>query len=224
MQLFWEVWTTTSDSSKATRSMRQFCMNCERSAATMKDTTQAQIQRVLKVENVDQESQEDQVQDLTEVDLRWIHAYKSFGVLQSKITITPILRHFDPDRRATVMEYDKTYNPCIKDKDEILGALIASITPRSDADKALILLAPKKEPRRKIQTSTPTIKRDKDLYAIRRVKRGGGAYSAILWKLPECSVLKARSGYDEGLTANEEEYHGLLLRLNYWKTWIHGAW
>ncbi|OWY92900.1 LOW QUALITY PROTEIN: reverse transcriptase, partial [Phytophthora megakarya] len=47
-----------------------------------------------------------------------------------------------------------------------------------------------------------------------RVKRGGGAYSAILWKLPEWRVLKARSGYAEGLTVNEAEYHGLLLWLD----------
>ncbi|OWZ00566.1 LOW QUALITY PROTEIN: reverse transcriptase [Phytophthora megakarya] len=47
-----------------------------------------------------------------------------------------------------------------------------------------------------------------------RVKRGGGAYSAILWKLPEWRVLKARSGYAEGLTVNEAEYHGLLLCLD----------
>ncbi|KAJ8548835.1 hypothetical protein ON010_g10836 [Phytophthora cinnamomi] len=35
--------------------------------------------------------------------------------------------------------------------------------------------------------------------------------SAILWKLPEWSVVRARSGYAEGLTVNEAEYHGLLL-------------
>ncbi|OWZ17551.1 reverse transcriptase [Phytophthora megakarya] len=88
------------------------------------------------VEYVDQGSQEDQAidhqntldleaQDLTEVNPRWIHAYRSFRVLKSKITTTPILRHFDPDRRATVVvygsdwtvsgslmqEYDKVYCP-----------------------------------------------------------------------------------------------------------------
>ncbi|OWY94445.1 LOW QUALITY PROTEIN: reverse transcriptase, partial [Phytophthora megakarya] len=65
----------------------------------------------------------------------------------------------------------------------------------------------------------PTIGRDEELYVVcfdgsARVKRGGGAYSAILWKLPEWRVLKARSGYAEGLTVNEADYHGLLLCLD----------
>ncbi|OWY99619.1 reverse transcriptase [Phytophthora megakarya] len=94
---------------------------------------------------------------------------------------------------------------CVKGEDEILGALAASITPRSEVDKALISIAPKKEPRRKIQAPIPTTRREEELYVVSfdgsvRVKRGGGAYSAILWRLPEWRVLKARSGYAEGLT------------------------
>ncbi|OWZ08171.1 reverse transcriptase [Phytophthora megakarya] len=243
----------------------------------MKEATEARIQQILEVENVDQESQEDQgvdqrrtldleAPDLTEVDPRWIHAHRSFSVLKTRIATNPILRHFDPDRRATVVvyasdwavsgslmqEYDQIYYPvmfasrtlkstalqrrlgqwaallspwafeitkCVKGKDEILGALAASITPRSEVDKALISIAPKKKPRRKIQAPIPTNRRDEELYVVSfdgsdRVKRGGGAYSAILWKLPEWRVLKARSGYAEGLTVNEAEYHGLLLCLD----------
>ncbi|OWZ09555.1 reverse transcriptase [Phytophthora megakarya] len=91
---------------------------------------------------------------------------------------------------------------CNKGEDEILGALAARITPRSDVDKALISITPKKEPRRKIQAPIPTVRSDEDLYVASfdgsaRVKRGGGAYSAILWKLPEWTVVKARSGYAE---------------------------
>ncbi|OWZ08483.1 reverse transcriptase [Phytophthora megakarya] len=68
------------------------------------------------LENVGQGSQEDQAvdhrkaldleaQDPTEVDPRWIHAHRSFSALKAKIATTPILRHFDPDRRATAMVY-----------------------------------------------------------------------------------------------------------------------
>ncbi|OWZ04641.1 LOW QUALITY PROTEIN: reverse transcriptase [Phytophthora megakarya] len=216
----------------------------------------------------------------------------AFNVLKIRIATTPILRHFDPDRKATVVvyasdwaisgalmqEYDQIYYPvtfasrtlksnelnygiaekevlallrildlnynastalqgrlgqwaallspwtleitkCVKGEDEILGALAANITPRSEVDKALISIAPKKEPRRKIQAPIPTIGRDEELYVVSfdgsaRVKRGGGAYSAILWRLPEWRVVKARSGYAEGLTVNEAEYHGLLLCLD----------
>ncbi|KAG6620348.1 reverse transcriptase [Phytophthora cinnamomi] len=105
---------------------------------------------------------------------------------------------------------------CTKGEDEILGAIAANITPRSQVDQALIAIAPKKEPRRQIQVPIPTVRLDEELFVVSfdgsaRVKRGGGAYSAILWKLPEWSVVKARSGYAEGLTVNEAEYHGLLL-------------
>ncbi|OWZ07784.1 reverse transcriptase [Phytophthora megakarya] len=245
----------------------------------VKEATQARIQQVLEAENVDRGSQEDQevdhqktlgleAPDPTEVDPRWIHAHRALSTLKAKIATTPILRHFDPDRRATVVvyasdwaisgslmqEYDQIYYPsmftsrtlksnelnygiaetewaallspwtleitkCVKGEDEILGSLAASITPRSEMDKELISIAPRKEPRRKIQAPIPTIRREEELYVVCfdgsvRVKRGGGAYRAILWRLPEWRVLKARSGYAEGLTVNEAEYHGLLLCLD----------
>ncbi|OWY97218.1 LOW QUALITY PROTEIN: reverse transcriptase, partial [Phytophthora megakarya] len=89
---------------------------------------------------------------------------------------------------------------CNKGEDEILGTLAAGITPRSE-------IAPKKEPRRKIQAPIPTVRSDEDLYVASfdgsaRAKRGRGAYSMIL------------SGYAEGLTVNEAKYHGLLLCLD----------
>ncbi|OWZ05746.1 reverse transcriptase [Phytophthora megakarya] len=121
--------------------------------------------------------------------------------------------------RILDLNYNTLITKCVKGEDEILGALAASITPRSEVDKALISIAPKKEPRRKIQAPISIIRRDEELYVVSfdgsaRVKRGGGAYSAILWKLPEWRVLKARSGYAEDLTVNEAEYHGLLLCLD----------
>ncbi|POM77680.1 Reverse transcriptase, partial [Phytophthora palmivora] len=108
---------------------------------------------------------------------------------------------------------------CVKGEEEILGVVAASITPRSRVDEALIQISPKKEPRRKIQTPIPAIRADEELYVVSfdgsaRVKRGGGAYSAILWKLPEWTVIQARSAYVEDLTVNEAEYHGLLLCLD----------
>ncbi|POM64370.1 Reverse transcriptase [Phytophthora palmivora] len=101
---------------------------------------------------------------------------------------------------------------CVKGGEGILGVIAASITPRS-------MISPKKEPRRKFRTPIPVIRADEELYVVSfdgsaRVKRGGGAYSAILWKLPEWTVIKARSAYAEDLTVNEAEYHGLLLCLD----------
>ncbi|OWZ01916.1 reverse transcriptase [Phytophthora megakarya] len=287
-------------------------------AAMAKEATQEWIRQVLEAEGTDPRSQEDRNVDRRKTSdperlilPRWIRA-GSMPIGPSTIATTPILRHFDSDRKATVVvyasdwaisgaliqEYDQIYYPvtfasrtlklnelnygitekevlallrildlnyntlvgrpihvlirhstlawlfistalqgrlgqwaallspwtleitkCVKGEDEILGALAASITPRSEVDKVLISIAPKKEPRRKIQAPIPTIRRDEELYAVSfdgsaRVKRGGGAYSAILWELPERKVLKSRSGYAEGLTVNEAEYHGLLLCLD----------
>ncbi|KAE9351975.1 hypothetical protein PR003_g4612, partial [Phytophthora rubi] len=105
---------------------------------------------------------------------------------------------------------------CTKGEDEILGAIAATITPRAEVDQALIAIAPRKEPRRKIQAPIPTVYPGESLWVVSfdgsaRVKRGGGAYSAILWKLPEWTVVRARSEYADGLTVNEAEYRGLLL-------------
>ncbi|OWZ01696.1 reverse transcriptase [Phytophthora megakarya] len=94
-------------------------------AAMTKEATQARIQ-------TNQGSQEDrgvdhrqtldlEAPDPIEVDSRWIHAHRSFNVLKPRIATTPILRHFDPDRKATVVrlglsgalmqEYDQIYYP-----------------------------------------------------------------------------------------------------------------
>ncbi|POM67972.1 LOW QUALITY PROTEIN: Reverse transcriptase, partial [Phytophthora palmivora] len=105
---------------------------------------------------------------------------------------------------------------CVKGEEEILGVIAASFTPRSVKDEALIQISPKKEPRRKIQTPIPVVRADEELYVVSfdgsaRVKRGGGAYSAILWKLPEWTVIQARSAYAEDLTVNEAEYQGLTV-------------
>ncbi|OWY99261.1 LOW QUALITY PROTEIN: reverse transcriptase [Phytophthora megakarya] len=242
--------------------------------AMMREATQARIQQVLEAEDADQGSQEDQgvdhrrtldpeAPDPMEVDSRWIHAHRPFNVLKTRVATTPILRHFDPDRKATVVvyasdwaisgslmhEYDQIYYPvtfasrtlksnelnygiaerevlallrimdlnynastalqgclgqwaallspwtleitkCVKGEDETLGSLAASINPRSEVDKALVSIAPKKEPRRTIQGPIPTIGRNEELYVVSfdgsaRVKRGGGAYIPLCLDLLE---------------------------------------
>ncbi|OWY92434.1 reverse transcriptase [Phytophthora megakarya] len=85
-------------------------------AAMTKEATQGQIQQILGAEDADPRSQEDrdvdhrrtldpEAPDPMEVDPRWIHAHRAFNVLKSRIATTPILRHFDPDRKATVVVY-----------------------------------------------------------------------------------------------------------------------
>ncbi|OWZ08366.1 hypothetical protein PHMEG_00019105 [Phytophthora megakarya] len=104
-------------------------------------------------------------------------------------------------------------------EDEILGEIAANITPRAKMDDALTDIAPREEPKCRIQTPIPTVDREEELWVVSfdgsaRVKRGGGAFSAIVWSLPGWEVVKARPGYLERLTVNEAEHNGLLLGLD----------
>ncbi|OWZ09709.1 reverse transcriptase [Phytophthora megakarya] len=85
-------------------------------SAMMKEATQAWIEQVLGEVDVDLGSREDQgvdhrktldreAPDSAEVDPRWIHAQRSLNVLKTRIATTPILPHFDPDLKATVVAY-----------------------------------------------------------------------------------------------------------------------
>ncbi|KAE9075070.1 hypothetical protein PF005_g25099 [Phytophthora fragariae] len=108
---------------------------------------------------------------------------------------------------------------CRKGEDEILGTLAASITPRADVDEALTVIAPRKQPRQVVVTPTPTVAPDESLLVVSfdgsaHTKRGGGAFSAIVWKLPGWEILKAASEYAPEMTVNEAEYNGLLLCFN----------
>ncbi|POM79801.1 Reverse transcriptase, partial [Phytophthora palmivora] len=105
---------------------------------------------------------------------------------------------------------------CARGEEEILGAIATSITPRDEVDEALVAIAPRKQPRKNLSTPLPTIGPEEALLVASfdgsaRTKRKGGAFSAIIWKLPEWSILEAMSDYSEDLTVNEAEYRGLLL-------------
>ncbi|POM59881.1 LOW QUALITY PROTEIN: reverse transcriptase [Phytophthora palmivora] len=108
---------------------------------------------------------------------------------------------------------------CTKGKDEILGVIVASITPRKEVDSIMISIAPRKQPRQVISMPPPTVESSERLLVVSfdgsaRVKRSGGAYSGIVWSLPEWTVISAASKYKLDLTINKAEYHGLLLCLN----------
>ncbi|POM67314.1 Reverse transcriptase, partial [Phytophthora palmivora] len=58
----------------------------------------------------------------------------------------------------------------------------------------------------------PTVEPDERLLVVSfdgsaRVKRSGGAYSGIVWSLPDWTVISAASRYKLDLTVNEAEYH-----------------
>ncbi|OWZ07070.1 reverse transcriptase, partial [Phytophthora megakarya] len=74
----------------------------------------------------------------------------------------------------------------VKGEEEILGTLAASITLRAYANAALEEITPRKRP----------------------------AFSAVVWKLPNWDVVRAASGYVEGLTVYEAEYRGMLLGIS----------
>ncbi|GMF53913.1 unnamed protein product [Phytophthora fragariaefolia] len=91
--------------------------------------------------------------------------------------------------------------------------------PRAKVDKALIEIAPQKQPRQVIAMPPPTVEPEEKLLVVNfdgsaRVKRGGGAYSAIVWQLPQWKVVFAASEYMAELTVNEAEYRGMMLCLD----------
>ncbi|OWZ19504.1 LOW QUALITY PROTEIN: reverse transcriptase [Phytophthora megakarya] len=103
----------------------------------------------------------------------------------------------------------------VKVEEKILGTVAASTTPRVDVDEALVAIAPNKQPRKMITMPSPPIEQDENLLVVSfdgsaRVKRSGGAYNAVVWKLPEWTVVEAMSEYMPDLTMNETEYRGLI--------------
>ncbi|KAE8995264.1 hypothetical protein PR002_g19672 [Phytophthora rubi] len=104
----------------------------------------------------------------------------------------------------------------MKGEEELLDALAASITPRAFVDAALEEIAPRKRASRIVVIPVPDVARDEVLHVLSfdgsaKVKREGGAYSAVIWQLPNWEIVRAASGYATDLTVNEAEYRGLLL-------------
>ena len=80
----------------------------------------------------------------------------------------------------------------------------------------LIAIAPRKQPRQTISMPPPTVEVGENLLVASfdgsaRVKKKGGAYSEIVWKLPEWTIVAAASEFAKDLTVSEAEYRGLLL-------------
>ncbi|ETM56933.1 hypothetical protein L914_00175 [Phytophthora nicotianae] len=85
-----------------------------------------------------------------------------------------------------------------------------------------------KQPHQQIPAVIPTVERGEELLVLSfdgsaRVKRSGGACSAIVWKLPEWTVVAPESKYLPDLTVNEAEYQGLLLRFDLLSTLDRGC-
>ena len=94
--------------------------------------------------------------------------------------------------------------------------LAASITPREEVEEMLIAISPRKDCRLKISTPPPSVEADKELIVASfdgsaTIKKKGGSYSAVIWRLPEWTIVAAESRYALDLTVNEAEYNGLLL-------------
>ena len=87
--------------------------------------------------------------------------------------------------------------------------------PQEDVDEMLIAIAPRKQPRQNISMPPPKVMHGEVLLVVSfdgsaRINKKG-LYSAVIWKLPEWTILSAASHFDTGLTVNEAEYNGLLL-------------
>ena len=76
---------------------------------------------------------------------------------------------------------------CNRGEDAILGTLAASIMPRENVDSILSSITPRKHPPPpNYHGGSLTVEPEESLYVVSfdgsaRVKRGGGACSAIVW-------------------------------------------
>ncbi|OWZ11303.1 reverse transcriptase [Phytophthora megakarya] len=114
-------------------------------------------------------------------------------------------------RSALLVPWTLEITKCTKDEDEILGAIVASITPRAKIDDDLTEIAPRKELKRRIQAPIPTVNRDEELWVISidgsaRVKRGGarsarsrGVCLDGRWSRPDRGISRASPCFAEML-------------------------
>ena len=77
----------------------------------------------------------------------------------------------------------------------------------------LIAIAPQKQPKHTVSMPPPTVEDNESLWVVSfdrpsRTKQRGGAYSAIIWKIPEWKIVTAAARYATDLTMNETEYRG----------------
>lgn len=74
-------------------------------------------------------------------------------------------------------------------EDKILGIIAASITAPENIDSILSSIALRKQRREHVVATPPTVEQGEELLLVSfdgstRLKRGGGACSAFVWKLP----------------------------------------
>ena len=83
----------------------------------------------------------------------------------------------------------------------------------------MIAISPRKQPIQTIIMPPPTVGVHENLVVASfdgsaRVKRKGITYSAIIWKLPEWTIVADASEFTPDLTVNEAEYRGFLFSFN----------
>uniref|UniRef100_A0AAV1UR94 Reverse transcriptase n=1 Tax=Peronospora matthiolae TaxID=2874970 RepID=A0AAV1UR94_9STRA len=112
---------------------------------------------------------------------------------------------------ALLSNWTMEVKECERGEEEILGMLAASITPRGEVEEMLIAISPRKDCRLKISMPPPTVETDEELLVASfdgsaRIKKKGGSFSAVIWKLPEWTIVAAESRYVHDLTVNEAEF------------------
>ncbi|KAE8894370.1 hypothetical protein PF003_g21328 [Phytophthora fragariae] len=86
----------------------------------------------------------------------------------------------------------------MRGEEELLGTLAASITPRAFVDAALEEIAPRKRASRIVVIPVPNVAHDEVFYVLSfdgsaKAKPEGGAYSAVIWQLPNWEIVRAAS-------------------------------
>ena len=95
----------------------------------------------------------------------------------------------------------------------MLGESISSL---EEVYEVLVAIAPQKQSGQAISIPQPKVGAKENLLVASfdgsaRAKRKGGGCSAIIWKIPELTIVAANSKFIPNLTVNEAECRSLIL-------------
>ena len=108
-----------------------------------------------------------------------------------------------------------------------MGMLAASITPREEVEEMLITISPRNDCRLNKAMPPSTVEADEELLVASfdgsaSIKKKGGSYSAVIWRLSEWTNVATESRYAHDLTVNEADYNGCYCASIYSPIWTEG--
>jgi ribonuclease HI len=118
---------------------------------------------------------------------------------------------------ALLSPWEITVESTKKGEEELCGLLATSIIPLKVVDEILESISPRKFGQRHVNAlPVPSVQPNDKAYVISfdgsaKPRLSRGFFAAILWKLPEWSVIETRKELSDDATVIKTEYQGLIL-------------